>query len=177
MTDLVNNPPHYQTESGLEAIDVIEAFFENDHYLATTFKYMARAGKKDPKKLLEDLKKARWYLDRKIAREEARPVATPNWESVAQEFRKWLVSPPEPLRYPLPYFDPFLVPKPKPRVFESISDVPEGIEVVDKEGDHWKVEDGEAYFDTKGNHSWTAWETGRDREYAPFTELLQKAPF
>ena len=30
-------------------------------------KYIARAGKKDPAKLVEDLKKARWYLDRAIS--------------------------------------------------------------------------------------------------------------
>ncbi|ERB55315.1 hypothetical protein N806_29745 [Rhodococcus sp. P27] len=66
--DLVNNPPHYQTESGLEAIDVIEAFFEDNHYLATTFKYIARAGKKDPDKTLQDLQKAQWYLNRAIGK-------------------------------------------------------------------------------------------------------------
>ena len=45
--DMVNHPPHYQTESGLEAIEVIEAFFSENYLLGTTFKYLARAGKKD----------------------------------------------------------------------------------------------------------------------------------
>lgn len=64
--DMVNNPPHYQTDSGIEAIDVIDAFFANNYNLASVFKYMARAGKKDD--AVQDLSKARWYLDREIAR-------------------------------------------------------------------------------------------------------------
>nr|DAS44364.1 MAG TPA: nucelotide kinase [Caudoviricetes sp.] len=71
--DVVNHPSHYASESGLEAIEVIEAFFHENAFLANTFKYIARAGKKGGEaKLLEDLKKARWYLEREIKREEAR---------------------------------------------------------------------------------------------------------
>lgn len=70
--DVVNHPSHYASESGLEAIEVIEAFFHGNAFLANTFKYIARAGKKGGKaKRLEDLKKARWYLEREIKREEA----------------------------------------------------------------------------------------------------------
>lgn len=64
MTDMVNHPPHYQTDSGLEAIDVIEAFFRTSYNLGQVFKYIARCGKKNDD--LEDLKKARWYLDKEI---------------------------------------------------------------------------------------------------------------
>lgn len=65
-SDPVNQPPHYKTPSGLEAIDVIEAFGWG-FCVANAFKYLARAGKKtaDP---LQDLRKARWYLDREISR-------------------------------------------------------------------------------------------------------------
>lgn len=71
--DAVNHPSHYASESGLEAIEVIEAFFHGNAFLANTFKYIARAGKKGGEaKRLEDLKKAQWYLDREIKREEAR---------------------------------------------------------------------------------------------------------
>lgn len=71
--DAVNHPSHYASESGLEAIEVIEAFFHGNAFLANTFKYIARAGKKGGEaKLLEDLRKARWYLEREIKREEAR---------------------------------------------------------------------------------------------------------
>lgn len=63
--DNVNHPAHYQTESGMEAIDVIEAFFRTNYYLASTFKYMARAGKKNDER--EDIEKAIWYLRRYLS--------------------------------------------------------------------------------------------------------------
>jgi hypothetical protein len=61
----VNHPKHYGGDTPYEAIKVIEAW-ELDFCLGNTVKYISRAGKKDPAKELEDLKKARWYLDRKI---------------------------------------------------------------------------------------------------------------
>lgn len=71
--DVVNHPSHYASESGLEAIEVIEAFFHGNAFLANTFKYIARAGKKGGEaKRLEDLRKAQWYLGREIKREEVR---------------------------------------------------------------------------------------------------------
>lgn len=66
MTDNINHPDHYQTASGLEAIDVIDAFFPASFNLGNTFKYISRAGKKNNR--LEDLRKARFYLDREIQR-------------------------------------------------------------------------------------------------------------
>lgn len=74
--DAVNHPSHYASESGLEAIEVIEAFFHGNAFLANTFKYIARAGKKGGEaKRLEDLRKAQWYLEREIKREEAREAS------------------------------------------------------------------------------------------------------
>jgi transcriptional regulator with XRE-family HTH domain len=67
--DNVNHPPHYRA-GGIETIDFIEAKDLN-YRLGNVVKYVSRAGKKntDP---IEDLKKARWYLDREItARERA----------------------------------------------------------------------------------------------------------
>lgn len=62
--DAVNHPKHYQSKSGIESIDVIEAFELNFH-LGNTVKYILRhKNKNNP---LEDLKKARWYLDREIS--------------------------------------------------------------------------------------------------------------
>ena len=63
--DPVNHPPHY-TSGKIEVIDFIEDQ-QLDFHLANTVKYIARAGKKDPNKLLEDLLKAQWYLNRKIS--------------------------------------------------------------------------------------------------------------
>lgn len=62
----VSNPRHYQTESGIEAIEVIEAFFPDSFHLGNIFKYLARAGKKGD--YVEDLQKAAWYLQREIDR-------------------------------------------------------------------------------------------------------------
>lgn len=69
MTDLVNYPPHYRSANGLEAIDVIEGFGLGFH-LGNVVKYILRAGRKDA--LLQDLRKARWYLDRNILRRQIR---------------------------------------------------------------------------------------------------------
>lgn len=62
----VNHPSHYGgKENPYEAIKVIEAW-RLDFSLGNVVKYISRAGKKNPS-LLEDLKKARWYLDRFIS--------------------------------------------------------------------------------------------------------------
>lgn len=66
LSDSVNHPPHYGGEDDpYEAIKVIEAWDLGFH-LGNTVKYISRAGKKDPAKEIEDLKKALWYLERKI---------------------------------------------------------------------------------------------------------------
>jgi hypothetical protein len=67
MSDPVDHPSHY-TFGKFEVIDVLEDWFPTDPLLWQVGKYIARAGHKSS--LIEDLKKARWYLDRRIAREE-----------------------------------------------------------------------------------------------------------
>lgn len=64
--DPVNHPSHY-TECGIETIDIIEAYGLGFH-LGNAVKYILRAGRKKLDTLEEDLKKARWYLDREIGR-------------------------------------------------------------------------------------------------------------
>jgi hypothetical protein len=65
--EMVNHPDHYQfgKENTYEVIKVIEAL-EMDFHLGNTFKYIARAGKKETDREIQDLKKALWYLQRKI---------------------------------------------------------------------------------------------------------------
>jgi hypothetical protein len=68
--DNVNRPQHY-TDSKIEVIDYIED--KNLGFcLGNVVKYVSRAGKKhsvgktNKEKMIEDLNKARWYLDRRI---------------------------------------------------------------------------------------------------------------
>jgi hypothetical protein len=65
--EMVNHPDHYQfgENNVYEAIKVIEAW-DLDFHLGNTVKYISRAGKKEVNKELQDLKKALWYLQRKI---------------------------------------------------------------------------------------------------------------
>lgn len=61
--DMVNHPPHYQHPSGVECITVTE---EMNFCIGNAVKYLWRAdAKHDP---IADLRKARWYIDREIAR-------------------------------------------------------------------------------------------------------------
>lgn len=73
MTDNVNHPAHYNS-AGIECIDAMEAMVEGaevDAHIAycwqNAFKYLWRWPYKNG---LEDLKKARWYLDRIIQKME-----------------------------------------------------------------------------------------------------------
>lgn len=62
--DIINNPKHYGgNDNKYEVIKVIEAW-GLDFHLGNVAKYIGRAGKKDNK--IKDLKKAAYYLNRKI---------------------------------------------------------------------------------------------------------------
>ena len=66
MTDMVNQPPHYNN-SNIECIDVISAATGDGYefYLqGVILKYLWRYRYKN--KPIEDLKKAQWYLDRLV---------------------------------------------------------------------------------------------------------------
>lgn len=67
-SDPVNHPAHYQSKSGLETIDVIEAFTEDLTGLeavctANALKYLCRWKHKNG---VQDLRKAKWYIDKLI---------------------------------------------------------------------------------------------------------------
>ena len=67
MSDQVNHPQHYGgADNPYEAIKVIEAW-DLDFCLGNTVKYISRAGKKETDKTVQDLEKAKWYLERKIS--------------------------------------------------------------------------------------------------------------
>ena len=62
MSDNINQPKHY-TFGEIEPIDVIEDW-GLPYHLGNVIKYIARAEHKG--NMIEDLKKAKWYLDRYI---------------------------------------------------------------------------------------------------------------
>lgn len=66
-SDSVSHPPHYADgwSNGAEVIDLTEHL---SFCAGNVVKYVCRAGRKDPDKHVEDLEKARWYLDREIER-------------------------------------------------------------------------------------------------------------
>lgn len=72
--DNINHPAHYTT-GRIEVIDFIEDK-ELNFNLGNVIKYISRCGKKRSSgksiesKALEDLKKARWYLEREISTRE-----------------------------------------------------------------------------------------------------------
>lgn len=66
MAEKVNHPSHYGGDTTYEHIKVVEAWGLN-YALGNATKYICRAGKKT-KDELEDLEKARWYLEHEIAR-------------------------------------------------------------------------------------------------------------
>jgi len=66
LSDPVNHPKHYTAHpSGVECIQITEHM---NFCLGNVIKYVWRAGLKAD--AVEDLKKARFYLDREIARRE-----------------------------------------------------------------------------------------------------------
>jgi hypothetical protein len=71
--EMVNHPEHYGGKENIyEVVKVCEAWgLDKDAYIFNVVKYVARAGKKDTDKELQDMKKALWYLTRKIERLES----------------------------------------------------------------------------------------------------------
>lgn len=64
MNDPVNRPQHYTSHpSGIEAIQITEHF---NFCIGNAIKYLWRAGLKND--AIQDLEKARWYIDREIDR-------------------------------------------------------------------------------------------------------------
>lgn len=62
--DDVNHPSWY-ADGKIEVIDFIEDR-KFGYCLGNACKYIARAGRKDPEKEVQDLKKAVWYINRRI---------------------------------------------------------------------------------------------------------------
>lgn len=64
--DSVNHPAHYTSDpSGIECIQIVR---HRNFNVGNAIKYLWRAGLKDDQKHVEDLKKARFYIDDEIRR-------------------------------------------------------------------------------------------------------------
>ena len=81
MAEHVDHPKHYRAETGYEVIDVIEAY-GLCFALGNVLKYISRAGHKH-ERVLEDLRKAQWYLNRKIEQLESKQVKAGQIEAKA----------------------------------------------------------------------------------------------
>lgn len=71
--EMVNHPSHYQSESGIEVIDVIDAFTKELNGvvafdIGNAIKYILRWKNKGG---VEDLRKAVWYISHAIEHYEA----------------------------------------------------------------------------------------------------------
>lgn len=101
----VEHPGHYGGEDNpFEVIKVAEAWhFDEDAYLFNVLKYIARPGKGN---YLEDLKKARFYLERKISNMETALADEPEDEPEVREddvpFTTWQTQPLPP-NFAVPY--------------------------------------------------------------------------
>jgi hypothetical protein len=64
-------PSHYDGGNGIDGWAIVDAF-GLDFYLGNAVKYIIRCGKKDIAPRLDDLKKARNYINKAIEREEGK---------------------------------------------------------------------------------------------------------
>ena len=69
--DMVNHPPHYQSDNGIECIDAIRAALGREGFIAycrgSAIKYLWR----DKVNNVEDRNKATWYINRANAEEKS----------------------------------------------------------------------------------------------------------
>lgn len=90
MSENVHHPEHYQSESGIEVIDVIDAFTadltgSDAFYIGNAIKYILRHNRKGGK---EDIDKAIWYLARYKRKYPSNNNPSPN--EALQNFNKAL---------------------------------------------------------------------------------------
>lgn len=83
MSDAIN-PSHYKDgySNGAEVIDITENLNFNR---GNAVKYIARAGKKDPTTEIQDLRKAKWYIERELERLGKPSISIDNRASAQQK--------------------------------------------------------------------------------------------
>lgn len=83
MSDAIN-PSHYKDgySNGAEVIDITENLNFNR---GNAVKYIARAGKKDPTTEIQELRKAKWYIERELERLGKPSISIDNRASAQQK--------------------------------------------------------------------------------------------
>lgn len=159
MTDNVSHPPHYAEgwSNGAEVIDITENLNFNR---GNAIKYIARAGKKNADTEIEDLKKARWYVEREIDRLERTSGQLPLFD-VPEQDQSFVEHMDQPQQ---------------PRVWENLADVPLDVRVRDSVGDVWEFHHEEGWGWWTG-FSYPAFEAMEpddvDASVGPFTEVIE----
>jgi len=149
--DMVNHPPHYISPNGLEAITVLEAFFPDDPLAWQVGKYILRYKHKGG---VEDLKKARFYLNRlidKLTEEERELNSSSAQQTMLNILRKYY----------------------GPKQVNTWAHMEPDKVYEDNEGDLWKFVSGEGpHFSPDDGDLWEPWDEeyrGSPDRYAPFT--------
>jgi hypothetical protein len=173
MSDNVNHPAHYQGFSnGAEVIDITENLSFN---LGNVVKYVARAGRKtdDP---LEDLSKARFYLEREINR--LREAKNPwSLDGVAEGLQK--IWDDRVQRFSSIDCTADLLAEQLLKFWEDSreDDLPEGLEYDedkfwrDKDTCLWTLRDDGVWLYQESDGSWCAVQGTPSNIYAPFKEV------
>ena len=63
MKEMIDHPAHYAENRDIEPVALIEDW-DLSFCLGNAVKYISRAGRKDSSKIVEDIKKAIWYIER-----------------------------------------------------------------------------------------------------------------
>jgi len=89
--DNVNHPNHYENSCSLECIEAMELVFGEGVYnfcLLNAWKYIWRYKNKNG---MEDLNKARWYIDR-CKKYISNPDVYTDFEDIVENIDQWLLS-------------------------------------------------------------------------------------
>jgi hypothetical protein len=136
--DKINHPGHYAAGRKYEPIDVIEDW-ELGFNLGNAVKYLSRAGRKE--NALEDLKKAAWYIDREIKRNEP-PAPSLQYEELVTALADLA--------------DDWEFPHGLDDVVYYNSAEAGGADVDDQPLSHWEAEDSDwaAFWDSDDDYMW-----------------------
>ena len=99
MSDNVNHPAHYKPLFEMKPLECIDITKFMSFTWGNAFKYVWRAGSKgDSEKMIEDLRKAVWYVRNNNVRDEVSHIAIARFDclkkpdrSDSTEYRRWYI--------------------------------------------------------------------------------------